>query len=220
LDDLIYQRQQNLDIHQPDEVCIVGCGGVGAWVAIDLAMVGARKLKLFDDDTVEIHNINRVPFRPEDAGRRKTAVLKGFIKRIRPETAVYQYGKITNITQPLLSNCVVDCTDKVDTQKSIYTYCKTRSIPYYRLGYDGFHMTVSDGFHPKTPDVSKVWDDNSGTTGYTIIDSWVVTPQIAAAFVTHMICRPGTRGHISVDTNTLMLINDYIGEKQDGRKKR
>jgi len=38
--------------------------------------------------------------------------------------------------------------------------------------------------------------------------------------VTHMICRPGTRGHISVDTNTLMLINDYIGEKQDGRKKR
>ena len=57
----LYGRQATT---APHTVNLVGCGG-GCWVGLFSAMAGTRHLRLFDDDVVELSNLNRLPY-PQD----------------------------------------------------------------------------------------------------------------------------------------------------------
>lgn len=57
-------------------VIIVGLGGIGSVAAEMLTRCGIGKLLLFDYDKVELANMNRLFFRPEQAGMTKTAASK------------------------------------------------------------------------------------------------------------------------------------------------
>lgn len=57
-------------------VLIVGLGGIGSVAAEMLTRCGIGKLIMYDYDTVEIANMNRLFFRPEQAGMTKTAAAK------------------------------------------------------------------------------------------------------------------------------------------------
>jgi len=185
---IMYTRQEKLDITPPNGVTVIGCGGVGAWVAIDLAMSGVRKLTLFDHDKLEIHNLNRLPFSALNVGKPKTEVLQKYIAEIRPETDVKCYGKFTLVSAALCDNIVVDCTDVLAVQAEIYEMCQKGDRDYYRVGYDGHHLTIIDGRSEAAPTPKKVWSTDDSHTGYTIVPSWLVPPQIAAAALTHMLC--------------------------------
>jgi molybdopterin-synthase adenylyltransferase len=53
-------------------VVILGCGGLGCWVAAGLACAGVGRLTLVDDDVVELSNLNRqLLFTEADIGRAK-----------------------------------------------------------------------------------------------------------------------------------------------------
>lgn len=185
--DVMYDRQSSLDLDVPTEVSIVGVGGVGSWVAIDLAMTGVDRLNLFDEDNLEMHNLNRLPFSPDDVGKPKTQIVADFIGKIRPEATVMQYGYVTKLTGGFLAGKVIDCTDKTATQALIFEVCHRQKLQYCRVGYDGMHLTVVDGTHPEAILPKDVWGD-SPDEGYTVVPSWVVPPQVGAALVTHIIC--------------------------------
>lgn len=57
-------------------VLVVGLGGIGSVAAEMLTRCGIGKLIMYDYDTVEIANMNRLFFRPEQAGMTKTAAAK------------------------------------------------------------------------------------------------------------------------------------------------
>ena len=210
--DIMYDRQASLGIKPPNEVSIIGCGGVGAWAGIDLALAGVSKITLFDNDKLEIHNLNRVPFRPEDVGKLKTEVLQKFIKKVRPDTTVYVRGLLTDISKSLLRGSVIDCTDALATQQMIFAMCQEKNLLYYRIGYDGKHINVIDGQHKDAPKLAKVWEDGSGQSGYTSVPSWVVPPMVAAALMTEMVCasRPGRDAPINAYIENLMNVNRYM----------
>ena len=65
-----YEDIRNLSI------LIVGLGGIGSVAAEMLTRCGIGKLILYDYDTVELANMNRLFFRPEQAGLTKTAAAK------------------------------------------------------------------------------------------------------------------------------------------------
>lgn len=65
-----YERVRDLS------VLIVGLGGIGSVAAEMLTRCGVGKLIMYDYDTVEIANMNRLFFRPEQAGMTKTAAAK------------------------------------------------------------------------------------------------------------------------------------------------
>lgn len=199
MDELVYDRQHTLNIHPPEAASIVGCGGVGAWVAIDLAMTGVPELHLFDSDVMEIHNLNRLPFTMGDIGKAKVQILKDFLLKIRPTAKVVMNGNVTEITKELIRGVVVDCTDRVATQAFLQEYCTNKKLAYYRVGYDGQHFNVTDGQHKLAPKSKNVWDDGSGRDGYTIVPSWLVPPQIAAGLLTHAIVHNRTYAPVSMD---------------------
>jgi len=54
------------------QVAVVGVGGVGSVAAEMLTRCGVGRLLLYDYDRVELANMNRLFFRPEQCGMTKT----------------------------------------------------------------------------------------------------------------------------------------------------
>jgi bacteriocin biosynthesis cyclodehydratase domain-containing protein len=70
-------------------VVVLGCGGLGSWAAIGLALSGIGRLTLVDPDTVEPSNLNRQAlYGTTDVGRLKVVAAAKAIARLDPAVAV------------------------------------------------------------------------------------------------------------------------------------
>lgn len=178
-DELLYTRQQALELHVPTSVTIVGCGGIGSWAAIDLAMSGVPYLYLFDPDVLEESNRNRLPFCQSSIGRPKVEVVAEYIRAIRPECVVVAIQErlqdLLLTVQLSVSQYILDCTDSPKTQFTIYNACKrVAGVKYVRAGYDGTRVMV-------TANVSGWIKTDVEEEAYQVNPSWVVPSQIVAA---------------------------------------
>ncbi len=72
-------------------VAVVGCGGLGATAAEILARAGVGELALFDYDTVEAANLNRLVYRTSQVGTPKVEALKAHLADANPDAAVTTY---------------------------------------------------------------------------------------------------------------------------------
>lgn len=97
---------------------IVGCGGTGSAVASMLARVGVRHLALFDIDSVDATNLNRMHFSTRadaNLGRKKVDVVGEGVAKIGLPISVVRYPCFVNdpICRDALCSCdiVFGCTD-------------------------------------------------------------------------------------------------------------
>lgn len=72
-------------------VAVVGMGGVGSVAAEMLARCGIGRLLMFDYDHVELANMNRLFFRPEQCGMTKTDAAAQTLAGINPDVALESY---------------------------------------------------------------------------------------------------------------------------------
>lgn len=174
----LYDRQQSLTLALPPSITVVGCGGIGSWVAILAAMSGVSSLYLFDPDIMEETNRNRLPFCQSSLNRPKVDIVAEYIRAIRPDAIVVAIpekleGVLLDI-QLSVSAVIVDCTDSPRAQFSIYNECKKRGTNYIRAGYDGTRITV-------TSSVSGWIKTDVEEENYTVNPSWVVPAVTVAA---------------------------------------
>ena len=174
----LYSRQQDIELHLPSNVLVIGCGGVGSWVGIFAAMSGVQNIFLYDPDILEESNRNRLPFCDSSLNRPKVDVLADFINGIRSEILVVPIK--SKITEELLKahlavnrGYVVDCTDSPKTQIMSFNVCSKGNYSYIRAGYDGTHITI-------TSTVSG-WIKKAEEETYEIRPSWVVPSAICGA---------------------------------------
>lgn len=171
----INDRQKNLipDLDN-DTAVVIGVGGIGSWVALDLALVGYKTIFLFDPDTIESSNLNRTPFKYTDVDRFKVDAIEDLILERRPDVIVlkyYEYITTDHISDISSKADVFDCSDNLN-QRDLF---KKKNINnYIKFGYDGFSMTLI------------INDFNSGTWGsdqnsYRFIPSFFGAPQIISA---------------------------------------
>ena len=99
-----YERIRDLSI------LIVGLGGIGSVAAEMLTRCGIGKLLLFDYDTVELANMNRLFFRPEQAGQNKAAAAKETLEKINPDVCFEEHRY--NITETAHFDHFLDCLAK------------------------------------------------------------------------------------------------------------
>lgn len=172
-----YSRQEALSLHVPGSVTIVGVGGVGSWVAILSAMSGVKNIFLFDPDTVEPSNLNRLPFCEGSIGKKKVDVVVDHVLAIRPECNIVGIAeKLEDMFVPVVlqyTNVLIECTDSPVSQLKLYNACKDSFTKFIRAGYDGTRMTV-------TSTVSG-WIRQDEEVDYTIQPSWVVPAVTVAA---------------------------------------
>ena len=176
-DDALYIRQNTLHLNIPNDVTVVGLGGIGAWVAIGMAMSGVSNLFLFDPDNMEESNRNRLPFCQGSINVPKVEVVANFCRAIRPDANIVAIAeKLEDLylrIQLSTSSLFMDCTDSPKAQYNIFQACKKIGKRYIRIGYDGTHGTISSN-------VSGWIKTDVEEEAYTVNPSWVVPSAVFA----------------------------------------
>eukprot|EP01129_Flabellula_baltica_P005473 TRINITY_DN1987_c0_g1_i1.p1 TRINITY_DN1987_c0_g1~~TRINITY_DN1987_c0_g1_i1.p1 ORF type:complete len:365 (-),score=69.79 TRINITY_DN1987_c0_g1_i1:32-1126(-) len=130
-------------------VVIVGIGGVGSTAAEMLCRCGIGKLIMFDYDTVELANMNRLFFRPDQTGMKKTDAAIDTLMMINPDvvyesypyniTSVKEYQKFQEV---LLSgslsggkvDLVLGCVDNFQARITVNRACMEHNIVWMESG--------------------------------------------------------------------------------------
>lgn len=175
----IYDRQTGLDLKTNISVFIVGLGGVGFNVALQLAMSGVPQFYLCDYDEIEAHNLNRLPVTMQDIGQRKVDVAKQQIKNLRDDASVISFnGKFREMMLPTPTvDWIVDCSDLLKVQMEIHEIAKNRGINYCKLGYDGDSVSVFSS--PAQWGEDTEGEEEQG--GYSVTPSWSAPAVLVAS---------------------------------------
>jgi molybdopterin/thiamine biosynthesis adenylyltransferase/molybdopterin synthase catalytic subunit len=111
------------------KVLVVGAGGLGCPVLINLASAGVGSITIIDPDTISISNIHRQTlFSPNLVGERKAVVAAAKIQELNPfihVEAVVSRVKLEHIKHDL----VIDCTDNLDTKYFLHDVSHKLNIP-------------------------------------------------------------------------------------------
>ena len=114
------------------EVVICGLGGLGSNIAVSLARAGVGHLHLIDFDRVDISNLNRQQYFPEQLGTEKTTALRETLLRIAPyirvtaETVRLTEENIPRLLAPYPIIC--EAFDKAD-QKAMLMNTVLEQLP-------------------------------------------------------------------------------------------
>lgn len=123
-------------------VAIVGIGGVGSVAAEMLTRCGIGRLLLYDYDKVELANMNRLFFRPEQCGMTKTDAAVQTLSDINPDVVLESYtlnittvqgfetfmASLTNKTHSLSKDgtgvdLVLSCVDNYEARMVVNQAC-------------------------------------------------------------------------------------------------
>lgn len=171
----IYDRQKTLKLKTPS-VTVVGCGGIGYWVAKFCALSGIEVINLFDPDSIEDVNLNRMDLPMQAIGKNKADVVKFILQKLRDDIEILAYPlKYNNSADK--TDWVIDCTDSADAQINNQNIAKDKGCKYFKAGYDGENF----GIHNEIAEWSTNDDNENDEGGYTIVPSWSVPAMIVAA---------------------------------------
>ena len=114
---------------------VIGLGGVGSKVVMDLIRAGVKKIKVIDYDLVTLSSLNRHSFAiRSDVGKFKAGLIKEYTKEARPDII------IEHIEEPLLENnlermilkdkpdIIVDCIDDLNTKADLHIFANLNKL--------------------------------------------------------------------------------------------
>lgn len=101
-----YIYQENL---KKKRVVILGLGGWGTWLSLNLCLAGIGEISIVDGDTVELSNLNRqVLYRHEDIGKYKAHTAKRKLEEINPFIKINSYAEFVNKDKNRIEELIVD----------------------------------------------------------------------------------------------------------------
>lgn len=109
-------------------VAMIGAGALGGPAAMYLAAAGVGVLKLIDDDTVSLSNLQRqVLFDTDDIGRPKTEAARARLTALNPDvTVIAEQHRLTPDNAPALlqgADIVIDGSDNFATRLLVNDTC-------------------------------------------------------------------------------------------------
>lgn len=128
-------------------VCVVGCGGLGGYVAMSLARFGVGRLTLVDGDVFDVSNLNRQLFCTENnLGKSKALEAKQALSAVNGEVQVKACMEMFSAESGarLLSGCdaAVDCLDSIPARLVLEECCEGAQIPLVHGAIGGFYGQV------------------------------------------------------------------------------
>jgi len=127
------------------KILIVGAGGLGSPAALYLAAAGVGSLVVYDDDEVDLSNLQRqITHYTDDIGTDKVISTQETLNKINPEIkirAVKQRLEGSVLAQEVEAvDVVLDCSDNFSTRFAINTACvqyKTALVSGAAIRFDG-----------------------------------------------------------------------------------
>lgn len=127
--------EDSVKILSESKVALFGLGGVGSFVAEALVRSGVGEIHIFDNDTVDITNINRQLIALDSTvGRLKTEVMAERLKQINPEVIVCEYPIFITPDEAekidfTKFNYVIDAIDNVTAKIALCKKARENNLP-------------------------------------------------------------------------------------------
>lgn len=124
-------------------IVVVGCGGVGSWVALMLVRSGVQHLRLIDFDQVLLSSLNRHAVATlADVGTSKVVCMQKHMRAVAPWARVEAHNELWTqaLGERLLlghgapPTLVVDCIDNIDTKVDLLAFCREHGLPVVSSG--------------------------------------------------------------------------------------
>lgn len=127
--------EESVKVLQNSKILLFGLGGVGSFVAEALVRSGVGEIDIFDNDTVDVTNINRQLIALESTvGRLKTEVTAERLKQINPNISVFEHPVF--VTPEIVENFdfskfdyVIDAIDNVTAKIAVCQKASELGIP-------------------------------------------------------------------------------------------
>lgn len=133
-------------------VGVVGLGGLGSMVAVQLARFGVQDFVFADPDVVERSNLPRIYGATEsDVGRSKVDVVGEHVVEANPDAEIRAYpARVQDVPEDVLSRCdvIIGAVDRLSAR----LYCNEFAVRHLRYYIDG-------GVAIKTDDTEQVTDE-------------------------------------------------------------
>lgn len=138
---------------------VIGAGAIGSFYVATLAKMGATDVTVYDDDTIEDHNISNQLYPITAVGKAKSnavedlallfgdASITGIKGRWTPENA--QDGDI-----------IVSAVDSMDTRKAIWDHYKTRPNAFFLEGRMGAQVYRVYGVDTSSSEAKELYEKN------------------------------------------------------------
>jgi len=155
LDDIGIDGQERL---LASKVLVVGAGGLGSPVCLYLASAGVGEIRVADDDTVELSNLQRqIMHSNARLGTLKVDSAQMAISQINPDTKVVPLA-VRLEGQALLEqvsavDLVLDCCDNFQTRHAVNEACVQARVPLVSgaaIRFEG-QVCVYDTAHTDSP---------------------------------------------------------------------
>jgi molybdopterin-synthase adenylyltransferase len=139
-----YQRQSFLGpgsqrIIERAVIGVVGLGGGGSHIAQQTAHIGFQHYALYDPQTAEDTNLNRlVGAGIRDVGREKLKIARRLIRGLQPHATI-SVNKVRwqAAPEPLMAcDVVFGCADSFQDRDELETFCRRHLIVYIDIGMD------------------------------------------------------------------------------------
>jgi len=137
------------------KVLIVGAGGLGSPAAMYLAAAGVGQLCIYDDDQVDLTNLQRqIAHHTADIGLDKAISTLNTLKNINPEVTVLAHnvrlqGELLN-SEVHAADVVLDCSDNFSTRFAVNRACvihKTPLVSGAAIRFEGQVSVFTPGLH-------------------------------------------------------------------------
>lgn len=116
------------------KVLIIGAGGLGSPAAMYLAAAGVGCITIYDDDVVDLSNLQRqIAHHTPDIGMAKAISSQATLKKLNPDvqvTAVQQRLAGEQLAEEVKNaDVVLDCSDNFTTRFAINQACVNQQTP-------------------------------------------------------------------------------------------
>lgn len=175
MNNYIYRRMPE-GVYAGGSFAVVGCGGVGTWVAAMLAMSGAKELELYDSDTLSVDNLSRLPYPEAAIGEPKARLLRDWLHALRPECDIRVFPHWQPFMGAPQASVVLSCVDSYKIRRALCITCRVEHLSYIDVGADGFDANVDS--QPAEFDISQGNDYQRGI--------YAPTAMLAASMACHV----------------------------------
>lgn len=171
------------------EILLVGAGGIGSNLAINLALEGFV-VNLYDYDNIEENNLNRQMFYYDNVGKNKAKTLENFCKKLKTKGKILAHSEkfsLNNLLNLKNYSVIVSCVDNWNSRKELNQLALLSNIPLLNLSVTTFSAS-SDFYVPnKSFCLECKYDINNkniSTSCSTLENNVITTNAAIAAFGT------------------------------------
>lgn len=144
---LALSKEENESLREK-KVCVIGCGGLGGFIAEMLGRLGIGTIVAVDGDVFELSNLNRQLLSDvTNLGKSKAIEAQNRMSKVNPEIKLIPVFK--NLTEDnyksILTGChvAVDALDNVESRLLLQDRCEELGIPLVHGAIGGWYGQIT-----------------------------------------------------------------------------